>query len=232
MICIILAAGPPLGGFPLDSKPKCLFHYNGEVVLEHTVRVLRRCGVNDIRVVTGYKSEMIEQFNEERKLGLTLIHNPDGADDNKGGFRSEASGNGWRECYKSIRLGLSDINEDVIITVGDLWLRETSFHQFLASEERLVVGRGGHGLQIFKIGREHLPKLRLSQGRGCVRLLYFFCMAEKGVEGFQCDDDNFYTGLPGQPKHLEEHWMRMPELQDIDWYWQTDEGQKDGAKHS
>ena len=224
MKCIILAAGPTLGGsymFPPNSKPKCLFHYEGEVILEHTVNVLRKCGVADVIVVTGYKNEMIEQFNKERGLGLTLIHNPAGASDRRG--------SGWREGYKSIRLGLKGIDEDVIITVGDLWLMERGFFQLLGSKERLIIGRGGHGLQMFKIGREYLPKLRLARGRGCVRLLYRFCMVEKGAKGFHCEN-NVYTGIKGQRQLVKGYYLELKGIRDIDWYWQTDEGIAAGAK--
>jgi len=79
VVAVILAAGRTLSagyGFPENSKPKCLFHFSGEVLLERQVEVLRECGVSDIRVVVGYKKEMIEEFNEKMKLGLKLIFNP------------------------------------------------------------------------------------------------------------------------------------------------------------
>ncbi len=80
MKCVLLAAGPTLSHgtyrFPKDAKPKCLFHYEGEILLERSVRVLRKCGLNDIRIVVGYKKELIERFNNKKKLGLKLIYNP------------------------------------------------------------------------------------------------------------------------------------------------------------
>ena len=221
---ILLAAGPTLGGpymFPPNSKPKCLFHYNGEVILEHTVRALKKCGETDIRLVTGYKSKMIERFNEEQKLGLTLIYNPDWVLDNKGSR--------WKECHKSIRIGLEGINEDIIIGTGDTWLTERGITQFLASKERLTIGWGGHGPQTFGVGKEYLSLLRQAKGPGCGRLLYYFCMAQKGITGFY-HEQNVYFGLSGhRENHLAFH-LALDGIRDIDWYWQTDEGKKAGVK--
>ncbi len=222
MICVLLAAGPTLSHgtylFPEDAKPKCLFHYKGEVLLERSVRVLRKCGVNDIRVVVGYKKELIEEFNNEKKLGLKLIYNPTGSSDTHGG--------GWKKCSDSIRLGLKGIDEDVIITVGDIYLTEKGISRLLGSKDRLTIGRAGHGRTMFKIGKEYLPKLREAEGRGCANLIYYFCMTEKGVKGFG-QQDGVYKG----PREMfPEHYLVLPGIKDIDWYWQTDEGIKEGVK--
>jgi len=71
---IILAAGL---GKRLSSltkeKPKSLLRVNGETILEYQKRVLQECGVENITIVTGYKSEKIE-----RTLGPNTgyIYNP------------------------------------------------------------------------------------------------------------------------------------------------------------
>ena len=221
MKCVLLAAGPTIGGsygFPPDSKPKCLFHFKGKVVLEGTAKVLRDCGIEDIRVVVGYKAEMIEQLNNERKLGLTLIHNPTGELDSRSG--------GWRMAHESIRRGIEGIDEDVLIGVGDVVLAHKGLNILLAATDRLVIGYSGHGFQMFKIGKEYLPLLRKAQGRGCGRLIYDFCMAQKGIDGFGHKENVYFGSL----KPLWENYLKLPGIQDVDWYWQTDEGIKEGAK--
>jgi len=204
-------AGPTLGGpygFPPDSKPKCLFHYKGEVILEHTVRILRDCGINNIRIVVGYKREMIEQFNKERNLGLEVVY-----------ARGET-------CRDTLLAGLEGVIEDVLILFGDVWLSEVGLLTLLESKDRLIVGRAGHGFQLFQFGKEYLPKLRRVENRGKFWFLYYFCMVERGVEGFQCEN-NVYSG---QRKLLEGSYLKLEGIRDIDWYWQTDEGIKAGAK--
>ena len=219
---MLLAAGPTLSHgtyrFPKDTKPKCLFHYEGKVLLERAVRVLRKCGLNDIRIVVGYKKELIEKFNNKKKLGLKLIYNPTGGSDTHGG--------GWKKGSDSIRLGLNGIDEDVIIAVGDIYLTEKGLSTLLRSKDRLIIGWGGHGFQMFKIGKEYLPKLRKAEGRGCPRLIYNFCMTQKGVMGFNKKDGVY----KGSRELFMKHYLVLPGIKDIDWYWQTDEGKREGVK--
>ena len=58
MNAIILAAG---SGIRLDEHtkdiPKVLLDINGKSILERQISLLRRHGVNEIFVVTGYKKE-------------------------------------------------------------------------------------------------------------------------------------------------------------------------------
>lgn len=74
---IILAAGEGQRLRPLtDSKPKCLVPLAGEPLLERQAAVLRRCGIDDIEVVTGYRSENIAD------LGFSCTKNEDYATTN------------------------------------------------------------------------------------------------------------------------------------------------------
>jgi choline kinase len=58
---ILLAAGSAKRLLDLTaSRPKCLLDVGGSTLLEHQIRSLRRVGIDDIVVVTGYRAEMIE----------------------------------------------------------------------------------------------------------------------------------------------------------------------------
>lgn len=207
MKCILLAAGATKGGsygFPPDSKPKCLFVYKNQVILEHTVGVLKRQGINDTRIVTGYKKEMIEQFNDEHEMGLEIVH---------------TSG---ETCFDTILAALKDIDDDVLLIFGDVWLNEQSLRTILESKDRLILVLGGHGIQIYKFGRECLADLRKieNKNRNTWWFLYDFFMTKKGVDGFQCEN-NVYSG----PKiRVFPHCLSLKKIRDIDYYWQTAEG--------
>ena len=70
MNAIILAAGKGKRLATLTkNKPKCMVNLFGKTLLEWQVSVLRKCGVSDITVVTGYHHELIN-FS-----GLTFYHN-------------------------------------------------------------------------------------------------------------------------------------------------------------
>jgi len=74
---IIVAAGP---GSRLNrltrDKPKCLLKVGGQTIMERTLGALRANGIEDISVVRGWQSHLIDF------PGLTYYHNPDFRDNN------------------------------------------------------------------------------------------------------------------------------------------------------
>lgn len=75
MRAIILAAGLGTRLLPLTQDiPKTLLTIAGETFLERQLRILRKCGMKDITIVTGYHSEKIaELYGEE----LSIRYNPE-----------------------------------------------------------------------------------------------------------------------------------------------------------
>lgn len=161
--------------WPENAKPKCLFHVRGEVLLERQVRILREVGIDDIRVVVGYKKEMIEKFNEEKKLGLELVYNPTAESDRK-------AGSGWVKGLDSVKVGLEGVNDDVLIMYGDLYLKANGLKRVLEEKSPCVSVYSGHGCQMFKTSKELLPLLRKFNGVGIGTSLRKFCMRNNGVE--------------------------------------------------
>ena len=63
MIGVILAAGMAKRLRPLtDTKPKCLLKVGERTLLERTVRAMRQAGISEFVVVTGYLSNLIQDF--------------------------------------------------------------------------------------------------------------------------------------------------------------------------
>ena len=61
MKAIILAAGCSSRLYPVTLElPKCLLQIGKKKLIEHQVNWLRRCGIEDILVVTGYLNHLIE----------------------------------------------------------------------------------------------------------------------------------------------------------------------------
>lgn len=197
---VILAAGitNKKYGFPEDSKPKCLFHYQGEVILERQVRVLRNVGINDITIVGGYKIEMIKQFNEEKKLGLKVVYNPTAASELQM-FSVRHYGHGaWVAWFDSIRAGVEGLDDDVLLIFSDLLLTEEGVRAVIEYPKRCIVAC----FDMYKIPRELLPKLRQLE-IGPVHTLTAFCLMNNGIK------------------------MNIS-LQDVDCYGHTDEGKRKG----
>ena len=66
MIGVILAAGMAKRLRPLTDKcPKCLLEIGGRTLLERTVDAMRKAGITEFVVVTGYKEHMIRTFLED-----------------------------------------------------------------------------------------------------------------------------------------------------------------------
>lgn len=71
-----MAAGTSSRFVPLSlEKPKGLLEVKGEVLIERQIRQLKEAGVEDVTIVTGYKSHSFEYLRE--KYGVSLVHNED-----------------------------------------------------------------------------------------------------------------------------------------------------------
>jgi choline kinase len=74
---IILAAGRGSRmGSETSDKPKCLTVLNNKTLLEWQLSSLKQAGINDVELVTGYKSELLKQYASQTHL------NPDWAKTN------------------------------------------------------------------------------------------------------------------------------------------------------
>ncbi len=80
MKAIILSAGQGSRLLPLtQDRPKCLLPIGPRTLIEWQVRAIEACGINDISVVIGFKSEMMEaELARLARPGTTLrpIFNP------------------------------------------------------------------------------------------------------------------------------------------------------------
>ena len=98
---IILAAGKGtrMGNIEI---PKCLLEINGIPIIKHQIDSFRKNGVDDILVVTGYKSEMIHDLLNDQ---VKYVHNP--------------KFNEMNNIY-SVWLAIQKSHDDFICVYGDL----------------------------------------------------------------------------------------------------------------
>ena len=76
MNAIIMAAGTSSRFVPLSlEKPKGLLEVKGEVLIERQISQLKEAGVDDITVITGYKSAAFDYLQD--KFGVSLVFNED-----------------------------------------------------------------------------------------------------------------------------------------------------------
>lgn len=76
MKAIILAAGSGTRLLPQTKEtPKCLLDISGKAILDYQLNVLRKCGITDIAIVTGFQNEKIK--NHLKNTSVSFIHNDD-----------------------------------------------------------------------------------------------------------------------------------------------------------
>ena len=167
MKAIILAAGRGSRMKNLtDDKPKCLVKLHQKPLLERQLESLRKSGINEIAIVTGYKHEMLSSYN------LVEFHNPYW--DSTQMVASLACANEWLEkdpCivsygdifYDKIAAeSLIQSNANIAITYDPNWLKlwEGRFGDPLIDAETFRINKNGI---LLEIGNK--PKL-ISQVQG------------------------------------------------------------------
>lgn len=73
---IIMAAGTSSRFAPLSyEKPKALTEVKGDVLIERQIKQLKESDIDEIVIVTGYKTEQFDYLKD--KYGVILVHNKD-----------------------------------------------------------------------------------------------------------------------------------------------------------
>jgi choline kinase len=100
MKALILAAGmgTRLGKYT-ESLPKGMLSFNGKPLIEWQIQNLRKTGIDDIIIVTGYKKEAINY------PGIKYYHNPLFAETN---------------MVESMLCAKADLNSDILVAYSDI----------------------------------------------------------------------------------------------------------------
>ena len=127
MKAIILAAGFGNRMMPLTrSLHKTLLRAGGQEVLGRIIDVLNRCGINDILIVTGYRSEQLREYvvTHHPESDITWVHNE----------KFDTTNNIF-----SLSLAFEKVeSEDVIIIESDLVFEPEVIEQLLENPKRDV----------------------------------------------------------------------------------------------
>ncbi len=119
MKAIILAAGEGKRLRPLtNDKPKCMVKLFGKSLLEYQIDIFKSCNINDISVVTGYKSEMINFEN---------IH------------YYKNSNYETTNMIETLFCAERELNNDVIVSYGDIIFEQNVLQSLLDSKDDISV---------------------------------------------------------------------------------------------
>ena len=120
MKVIILAAGMGSRLGPLtNDKPKCMIKLLGQTLIERQIKIFHSYGINDITIVTGYKSKVVDIPN------VNYVNNPnyETTNMNESLFRALLETEMCEECTSGCRecngIGLSPA-KPILVTYGDI----------------------------------------------------------------------------------------------------------------
>ncbi|ARU57168.1 nucleotidyl transferase [Oleiphilus messinensis] len=117
---IILAAGRGSRMNELTlNRPKCLLEVNGISLLNRQISALKRAGIEEIGVVTGYQHELLEQ------RGLVTFHNADWSSTNM--VASLCCAQEWLEC------------NPCIVSYSDIFYQSEAVAQLLSCKSALAL---------------------------------------------------------------------------------------------
>ena len=111
MKVIILAAGMGSRFRPLtNNKPKCMLKLSNQTLIERQIKIFHSCNINDITIVTGYRSELIDISN------VNYVKNENYETTN---------------MNESLFCALEQSNSPVLVTYGDIVFEQRIIQQML-----------------------------------------------------------------------------------------------------
>lgn len=137
---MIIAAGETAYGeyygFPENSKPKCLYEHQGEVILEKSIKLLKKHGIKEIIVVTGYKEEQIKSFLKDKKIVAKLVSNPDHSQEG---------------LIHSVIFGAREVppEDNFLLILGDVVLSEDLLLSLLKCQSPICIRKHRHTYEFF-----------------------------------------------------------------------------------
>ena len=123
MKAIILAAGEGKRLKPLtDNQPKCLVEFRGKPIIGYILEAMRQCGVHDVTVVTGYKSEVLQKYLEKFSVKTMANH------------RYETT-----NMVETLFCAEPEMTDDIIISYADIIYNEDILRKLILSKDNVSV---------------------------------------------------------------------------------------------
>lgn len=175
---IILAAGKSSKFFPpLYDKPKGLFTFQGEVLIERQIRQLQDAGITDITVIVGYEKEQF--FYLEKKFDVSLVVSEK--------FQDESN-------LSSLYL-VKDKLPNCYICCADHWYKDNPFLSIGYDKSIRMVSEKVDAQREFIVTQQDnglLTSLKLGAAEGlCMVGFAFFtpAFAERFIELYECEQN-------------------------------------------
>lgn len=111
---IIIAAGPGSRLKPLtDNKPKCMLEINGKTLIKRQIETFRKCGIDDIIVVKGYKKNLIDYPGVKYYINRNYRNN---------------------NILESLMYAEKEMTSEFIVSYSDIWYDEDIIKKLINSK--------------------------------------------------------------------------------------------------
>jgi choline kinase len=123
MKMIILAAGQGTRLRPLTNDiPKCMVKYEDKPIIDYIIQVAKKCNINNIAVVDGYKKEVLEEYLSDKTL--TFYTNNE--------FHST-------NMVSTLFCARDFMNDDIIVSYADIIYKKEVLEKLIKSKEDFSV---------------------------------------------------------------------------------------------
>ncbi len=134
---LILAAGQGVRLRPLtDDKPKCLIRLLGKSLLQRQVETLKKSGINNIHIVTGYRADQIEALKFPTSINSQF-----------------ASSNMVESLFSAIPFIQKE--GDLIISYGDIVYQRNNLQSLLNCDDEIAVMIDINWLDLWRIRQDN-----------------------------------------------------------------------------
>ena len=104
MKMLIVAAGQGTRLRPLTNHmPKCMVKFKNKSIIKYILDTAKSCGIKDIAIINGYKSEVLENYLKSEKLNFFTNKNYD-----------------MTNMVSSLFTAQEYMNDDLIISYADI----------------------------------------------------------------------------------------------------------------
>jgi choline kinase len=140
MKVIFLAAGKGSRIYKNLKTNKCLIKINNKYLINHVIKNIKDCGIDDISIVTGFNSSGLRKSLKDQNL--KYIHNSK--------FRQT-------EMTYSFELGLKKYNSDILFLYSDIFIEKKIIQKILQNESKdIVLPILKNWRQIWKIRKKNI----------------------------------------------------------------------------
>ncbi len=132
---IILAAGQGNRmGSKTTNQPKCMLNYNNKSLIKNIIEKMNSCNINDIVVVNGYKSQVLEKHLKDNEVKFVTNSN----------FKNT-------NMVNTLFCAENEMNDDLIVSYSDIIYKKNILKNLIQNQNDIAVTVDKNWYDLWKI---------------------------------------------------------------------------------